>query len=116
MSLTLSQYIRCLDSRDDLSWPAPPEVEAPRATAHIVKLPGIRAVTWSVYGTLLAIVWGALVFEVPQRLVMDLAMDKTIREFKMWGAMSRKPGQPSEYMVPVYLDLLARQRMLGGGH
>jgi len=115
MSLTLSQYIRCLDSRDDLNWPAPPDVEAPRAKVHIVNLPGIRAVAWSVYGTLIAIAGGDLLFEVPQRLIMDLAMDKTIREFKMWGAMSRKPGQPSEYMVPTYLDLLARQRMLGGG-
>jgi FMN phosphatase YigB (HAD superfamily) len=108
--------MRALDSRDDLSWPASPDIEAPRAKAHIKKLPGIRAVTWSVYGTLMAIVGGDLLFEVPQRLIMDLAMDKAIREFKMWGAMSRKPGQPSEYMVPTYLELLARQRMLGGGH
>ena len=27
---------------------------------------------------------------------MNVALDKTIHEFKMWGSMSRKPGQPAD--------------------
>jgi FMN phosphatase YigB (HAD superfamily) len=114
MPLTLEQYASYLDSRD-LPWPVPPEVERPRAKPHLVRLPGVRAVTWSLYGTLLAVTGGELYFEHPQRFVMDVALDKTIQEFKMWGAMTRKPGQPADYLRQVYLDLLAGQRTAPAG-
>src|SRR5262249_51748316 len=47
--------------------------------------------------------------------IMDVALDKTIQEFKMWGSMSRKPGQPADYLRQIYSKLLAEQRMLPSG-
>ena len=102
MPLTLEQYATYLDTRRDLSWPSAPPVERPRAKPHLVKLPQVRAVLWNVYGTLLAIHGGDLVFEHPQPFVMGTALEKTIQEFKMWAAMSRKPGQPSDYLIHIY--------------
>src|SRR5271165_2972108 len=93
MSLTLEQYASYLDTRD-LPWPAPPEVVRPKARPFLTRLSGIRAVTWNVYGTLLAIVQGELLFRHPNDFIMNVALDKTVQEFKMWASMSRKPGQP----------------------
>jgi FMN phosphatase YigB (HAD superfamily) len=111
MALTLEQYATYLDTRD-LPWPAPPPLRHPRARPHLERLPKVRAVTWNVYGTLLAIAGGELYFEHPEQFVMEVALDKTIQEFKMWGAMSRKPGQPADYLRQIYSNLLADQRSL----
>ena len=110
MPLTLQQYAAYLDSRN-LVWPAPPAVRLPKAKPYLVRLPQVRAVLWSVYGVLLRISGGELVFEHPEKFVMDIALDKTVQEFKMWGAMSRKPGQPAEYMGEIYRRVLADLRM-----
>jgi FMN phosphatase YigB (HAD superfamily) len=109
MALTLEQYGSYLDTRD-LSWPAPPELEVPRAKPHLVRLTDVRAVTWNVYGTLLRILGGELYFEHPQVFVMEVALDKTLQEFKMWGSMTRKPGQPAEYLRHIYSQVLLEQR------
>src|SRR6516162_9468416 len=106
MPLTLEQYATYLDTRHDLSWPAPPEIDRPRAKPHLVRLPEVRVVTWSVYGTLLAISGGELCFEHPQKFIMDVALDKTIQEFKMWKAMTRRPGEPADYMRLIYKNVL----------
>lgn len=113
MPLTLEQYATYLDTRD-LPWPAAPETERPKAKPHLKRLPGIRAVLWNVYGTLLAIPGGELYFEHPQKLLMDVALDKTVQEFKMWGSMTRRPGQPSEYLGQIYSLVLGEQRMAAG--
>jgi FMN phosphatase YigB (HAD superfamily) len=114
MALTLEQYAAYLDTRD-LPWPAPPTVEAPRAKPHIKSLPDIRAVMWNVYGTLLAIPGGELWFTHPTKFVMDVALDKTVQEFKMWASMSRKPGQPADYLAQMYGNVLDEQRTIPGG-
>lgn len=80
---------------------APPPKKA-KAKAHLARLPQIQLVTWNIYGTLLGISGGELYFEHPDKFMMDLALEKTVQEFKMWGSMSRKPGQPSEYMGQIY--------------
>src|SRR5262245_14086328 len=106
MSLTLEQYADFLDTRG-LPWPAPPPIDMPRAKPSLHKLPHVRVVLCNVYGTLLSIPpSGELLFEHPNEFVMDSALDKTIAEFKMWGSMSRKPGQPSEYMKKIYHDIM----------
>src|SRR5947209_15004033 len=98
MPLTLEQYATYLDGRD-LPWPAPPAIKPKKAVPHLKRLPEVRAVLWNVYGTLLAIpTAGELLFEQPQKFVMDVALEKTIAEFKMWGWMSRKPGEAWEDM------------------
>jgi FMN phosphatase YigB (HAD superfamily) len=109
MALTLQQYATYLDTRD-LPWPAPPEIERPKARPHLIAMPEVRAVTWNIYGTLLAISGGELYFEHPVKFIMDVALDKTIQEFKMWGSMSRKPGQPADYLRQIYKNLLDEQR------
>jgi FMN phosphatase YigB (HAD superfamily) len=112
MPLSLEQYAAYLDSRHDLPWPAPPTIDSPKAKPHLKSLSGVRAVLWNVYGTLLAIPFGELLFEHPQPFVMQMSLEKTIAEFKMWPSMSRKPGAPSEYMGYIYKTLLEEQRML----
>ena len=111
MPLTLQQYASYLDTRG-LPWPAPPTAVSAKARPHLVAMPGIRAIAWNIYGTLLAIPTGGLLFEHPQKFVMDIALDKTVQEFKMWGSMYRKPGQPSEYLAEQYKKLLDEQKML----
>ncbi|HEV3146598.1 MAG TPA: HAD family hydrolase [Gemmataceae bacterium] len=115
MPLTLEEYAEYLDTRKDIPWPAAPEVKPAKARPHLESMPNIKAVLWNVYGTLLAMPLGELVFEHPQPLVMEIALDKTINEFKMWASMSRKPGQPAEYMKTLYAQELLLQRGLGAG-
>ncbi len=113
MPLTLEQYADYLDSRD-LAWPAPPKVEAPKATAGLTRMPEVRAVTWNVYGTLLSLFSGELLFEHPTEFVMDVALDKTIQEYKMWNAMYRKAGAPAEQLRRYYRRMLEQQSLAAG--
>jgi FMN phosphatase YigB (HAD superfamily) len=115
MALTLEQYAAYLDTRNDLSWPAPVEADRLKARPHLVPLPQVRAVLWNVYGTLLRIAGGELWFEHPQAFVMNVALDKTIQEYKMWSSMSRKPGQPADYMKQLYTSVLTEHRAVPGG-
>jgi FMN phosphatase YigB (HAD superfamily) len=111
MALTLEQYATYLDSRD-LPWPAAPSVERPRARPSLTPLPKVKVVLWNIYGTLLSLLGGDLLFEHPQPFVMDIALDKIVQEFKMWGSMTRKPGQPAEYLGQIYRNGLVEQRAL----
>jgi len=111
MPLSLEQYAEYLDTRD-LAWPAPPEVEKAKARPHLPKLSGIKAVLWNTYGTLISIAGGDLAFEQPDPLVMEVALGKTVSEFKMWGSMTRKPGQPAAYLKQLYDRVLFEQRAI----
>ena len=42
---------------------------------------------------------------------MDVALDKTVQEFKMWGSMTRRPGQPADYLRQLYTTALTEQRL-----
>jgi FMN phosphatase YigB (HAD superfamily) len=110
MPLTLEQYADTLSTRD-LVWPSPPPAVPVKAKPHLQRLSDVRLVACNIYGTLLAIGTGNLVFEHPTKLVMDIALDKTVKEFKMWQSMSRKPGQPSEYMGELYKKALDDLRL-----
>jgi FMN phosphatase YigB (HAD superfamily) len=114
MPLTLEQYLTHLDGRADLNWPAAPVPEPAKAKPYLPTLTGIKAILWEVYGTLLSITGGELLFEHPQKLVTDVALDKTISEFKMWASMSRKPGQPAEYMKVIFDKVRLDLQALGG--
>lgn len=111
MPLTLDQYANHLDGRG-LPWPAMPPVDTPRVKPHTPAMPGIRAVLWTPYGTMLAIPEGELKFEVANDFIFVVALEKTIHEFKMWGSMSRKPGQPSDYMKEIYRKVVDTQRLM----
>ncbi len=112
MSKSLWEYAEWLAQRDDLIWPvAPPHVPV-KAVPSIKPLPGIKAVTWNVYGTLLRITDGDLCQLAPQQLRMQIALEKTIKEFNMWQSMSRKPGAPWEYMLAQYKDVFAEMQLI----
>ncbi|GAB4153285.1 MAG: hypothetical protein Tsb009_29650 [Planctomycetaceae bacterium] len=107
---SLLEYMEWLDSRDIL-WPQVPPPTPVKATPYLKPLQEIRAVTWSVYGTLVRISDGQLLFDVPQEIRMQVALEKTIREFNMWQSMTRKPGEPWKQMYDQYKTLLDQQRM-----
>ena len=114
MALTLDQYVLAyLDTRG-LPWPAMPKVEVPKARSHLELLP-VKAVLWTVYGTLLAVPTGELRFEPALDFVLDAALDKTITEFKMWNSMSRKPGAPAAYMKELFRKALTQLQLAGSG-
>src|SRR5690349_6096543 len=110
MPLTLDEYATHLDSRG-LPWPAAPAPNPPKVRPHLRQLEGVRAVLWTVYGTLHAMPEEELKLEIDNDFKMNVALDKTIHEFKMWGSMSRKPGQPSEYRREIYKKALDEQRL-----
>ena len=112
MSKTLSEYLDQLDERSNLIFPKAPRPRPIKATPSIKPLPEIKVILWSVYGTLLAIDSGRLLHQHPQELRMQIALQKTIEEFKMWYSMSRKPGQPWEYMLQQYNNVVEDQRVL----
>jgi hypothetical protein len=102
MALSLEQYILKLDERKDLIWPTPPDLVPAKARPHLIAMPNVRCVLWNVYGTLLNIRHGELRYDDDNSLIQNIALDKTIQEFKMWHSMSRKPGQPADYMRELY--------------
>jgi FMN phosphatase YigB (HAD superfamily) len=114
MPLSLEQYAAYLDTRA-LPWPAAPVPEPAKARPHLVPLRGVRAVLWNVYGTLLSINGGEIWFTHPQPFVMQVALDKTVQEFRMWSSMTRRPGQPAEQLASLYEQTLLKQKMVSGG-
>ncbi|MFK7821845.1 MAG: HAD family hydrolase [Planctomycetaceae bacterium] len=111
---TLPEYADAIHSRDDLIWPKPPAPKPAKAKPYSAHLPGLRAVTWDLYGTLLQVADGHMNFEPKPEIRLEVALEKTIHEFNMWNSMSRKPGAPSEYMLQQYRDVLADHYLRGG--
>jgi FMN phosphatase YigB (HAD superfamily) len=110
MGKSLADYADRLAERK-LVWPAPPKrvpVTAKPATAPIG---GLRAVAFSVYGTLLRISDGQLLIQHPQTVRMEIALEKTIKEFGMWNSMTRRPGAPWEGMLVRYARALDEQQL-----
>lgn len=118
MPISLDRYIEDLDGRKDLPWPAAPKIDAPKAKPHLTRFP-VKAVMWTVYGTLVAIPHGELLSEPPPGplgdFVFENALEKTIKEFRMWNSMSRKPGKPSEYMASLLKTARDTLRLTHGG-
>ena len=113
MGLSLREYSAWLTERK-LLWPAAPKTEPAKATPFLAPLSGIKAVAWNVYGTLLTIADGQLLLQHPQAIRMQVAMEKTIHEFNMWGSMTRRPGQPWEYFLPKYNSAIEDAKLVGG--
>jgi len=111
MAKSLSEYLDLLDERSNLIFPKAPRPRPIHATPSIQPLPETKVVLWSVYGTLLAIDSGQLLHQHPVELRMQIALQKTIEEFKMWHSMSRKPGQPWVYLLQQYNGLIEDQRI-----
>lgn len=110
MPLTLLEYAERLDNRNVLRPEVPPAV-LPKATPTTKPLPGIRAVTFDVYGTLLRITGGQLSLDGPDRLSVQIAFEKTVEEFNIWNFLFRKPGPPWQQVYEQYKRLLDDARM-----
>jgi FMN phosphatase YigB (HAD superfamily) len=108
MPKSLLEYSDWLAERH-LKWPAPPKVEPVSASPSTKPMQNIRAVTWSIYGTILRITDGELLFNHPQAIRMEVAIEKTIHEFNMWNSMTRKPGKPADSLLPKYLNTLEEE-------
>ncbi|HVJ67813.1 MAG TPA: HAD family hydrolase [Caulifigura sp.] len=113
MGKSLAEYLDWVEARPGLIWPKPPTPVPIDADPYTKPIPEIRAVSWCVYGTLLHIHDGQLMHLHPQVLRMQVALQKTIDEFHMWNSMSRKPGQPWEYMLQQYSKLIEEARLAG---
>ncbi|MCA9063541.1 MAG: HAD family hydrolase [Planctomycetaceae bacterium] len=111
MVLSLAEFADALDERN-LIWPRPPAAQAVKATPYVAKLPGIRAVLWDVYGTLLRVSDGKLSLFPTEEVRLQIALDKTIHEFRMWNHMYRKPGPPWQSMIGQYTNLVERLGMV----
>jgi FMN phosphatase YigB (HAD superfamily) len=114
MPLSLDQYVCEYLPGRGLHWPAAPAAVPVKAKPSLERLP-VKAVLWTVYGTLVAVPGGELVFEADIEFVTDAALDKTIQEFKMWNSMSRKPGAPAAYMKELFKKAFDIVRLTGGG-
>ena len=110
MSLSLAEYADFLDGRK-LIWPKVPVAKAVNANPSIKPLPGIRAVLWDVYGTLLRVSDGKFTLFPDEEARLQIALDKTIHEFNMWNHMYRKPGPPWQSMIGIYRSTIERQAM-----
>ncbi len=107
---TLQEYAEWLDERK-LLWPAPPKRVPVKAQAYTEPLVGIRGVAFNIYGTLLRISDGELFLRHPQDVRMEIALEKTIKEFGMWNSMTRQPGAPWKGMIVRYERALDELRM-----
>ena len=106
MSQSLSEYIDSLYERSDIIWPSPLDRVPLKVTPFLEPMEEIKAVLWEPYGTLLRVDLGKLIHDSDQQLRMKVALEKTIDEFNMWYSMVRKPGQPWEYMLRQYRDVV----------
>ena len=112
MSLSLAEYADFLDGRK-LIWPKVPAAKAVNANPSVKPLPGIRAVLWDVYGTLLRVSDGKFTLFPEEEARLQIALDKTIHEFNMWASMTRRPGEPWEYFLPKYNAAVEDARLVG---
>lgn len=110
MPLSLAEYSDALDARG-LIWPKVPPPVPVTATPAIRPLPGIRAVLWDIYGTLLRISEGRFTLLPQEDVRLQIALDKTIHEFNMWNHMYRKPGPPWQSMIGIYRSTIERLQM-----
>ena len=110
MPLTLAEYSDVLDARR-LIWPRVPPPVAVKATPSVSPLPGIRAVLWDVYGTLLRVSDGRFLVYSENEVPLQVALEKTIHEFSLWQAMHRKPGPPWRSMIGHYRNITERLSM-----
>lgn len=115
MALTLSEYADALDDRN-LIWPKVPAPVPLKSRPSIKRLPGIRAVLWDVYGTLLRTPDDAYTLFPKPEVRLQVALDKTIHEFNMWNHMYRKPGPPWQSMINQYCDYIDRAKMVAPKH
>jgi FMN phosphatase YigB (HAD superfamily) len=107
---SLLEYADWLDDRK-LRWPAAPKRVPANAKPYVEPLLGIRGVAFNIYGTLLRISDGELFLKHPQAVRMEIALEKTIKEFGMWNSMTRQPGAPWKGMMVRYDRALDEQRL-----
>lgn len=111
MAYSLEKYAEFLDERGDPAPLGPAPAPYRSAQPYLPRIPGIRCVVWNGYGTLLLLSGGTPQLLNPDPTMRKIALEKTIHEFKMWQAMTRKPGEPSKYMETVVRQVADRLAM-----
>jgi len=97
MALSLLKYGEHLDGRDDPRPLGPEPIPFPSVKPHLAVQP-VKAVIYCGLGTLWLASGGEPELLPSDEVMRKIALDKTISEFKMWASMSRKPGEPADYM------------------
>ena len=110
MPFSLAEYADSLEQRN-LIWPRVSAAVSVAANPSIRPIPGLRAVLWDVYGTLLRVTDGRYGIVPAEELRLQIALDKTIHEFNMWNHMYRKPGPPWQSMIGIYRSTIERLQM-----
>lgn len=113
MPKTLQEYAEWLFDQPQRMWPQPPEPVPVKATPFFAPLPDVRAVIWTLYGTLLSVTDGRLLVSHPQELRMHVALEKTIEEFNLWQSMYRKPGPPWQQLLAQFNRMIDDSRLAG---
>lgn len=105
MPLTLEQYAEHLEVRNEPR-PEGPDPVPFKAKPYLPVMEDIRCVVFGGYGTLMLIAGGESYLINPDPVMRKISLEKTIREFAMWQSMSRKPGDPSDYMTTIFRQVL----------
>ncbi|HVJ80040.1 MAG TPA: hypothetical protein VNC50_03125 [Planctomycetia bacterium] len=116
MALSLFQYAEQLEARPEPRPLGPEPQPFASARAHTPRLP-VRAVVWSGYGDLLLARGGEPQLLPADAIMRKIALEKTIREFRMWASMTRKPGDPADVMATTIEQVSTRmtaERITGG--
>lgn len=106
MPLSLEQYAELLDKRGEPLPLGPKPIPFENAKPHLPRLEHIKCVVWGGYGVLLLIAGGKPFLLNPDPVMRKIALEKTIHEFKMWQSMTRKPGEPWQYMQTMIRQLV----------
>lgn len=110
MAASLIEYAQFLHDRE-LLWPRVPNLQPVKATPSVERLEGVRIVLWDIYGTLLRVSGGSFCLTPQPQTPLEVALEKTIHEFKMWHSMYRKPGPPWQSMIAQFLEYHERLSM-----
>jgi hypothetical protein len=95
---TLEDFGDFLQQRGD-PCPLGPEPEPfERVKPQSPRFDGFKAVIGAGFGTSMLLSGGEPQLFNADPVMKKIALEKTIHEFKMWQSMSRKPGNPSDYM------------------
>ncbi len=94
MPLTLEKYAELLDNRGEPRPAGPDPIPFEKVKPAIPRLLGLKAIILGGFGTSMLIQGGESLLLPTDPIQLKIALEKTIKEFKMWASMSRKPASP----------------------
>jgi hypothetical protein len=116
MSMTLEKYAETLDARQTPRPSGPVPRPFANAKAGLKRMPDVKGVVYCGFGTLMLITGGEPELLNSDAAMKKIALDKTLQEFNMWQSMSRKPGDPADYLEVMFkrsFDKLSMREFAG---